>query len=290
MDIAQAIPFISDSASFTADSLLPELPPAFLPLQSQDPYVTAFDAVLQNRLDSNMHLVSVSSSRPEVEHAILLKGHPASMPVRRDTSDTSVLFFTFLLYMLWIAFNRIRTMYSAEGVSHGRSEHLLPHLFHVDDPAYKKPFFLRSSMAVWIGFSFCLFVLSPRASVICSDWQWWWRMLLFSGAFFAFKLLLYASSSFLLDLEPQTIRYLRKKVLAYYDLLLVTAPLAMFRYFYSMIPVWIFPILLAIVSIYLIINGFFIFSKTLKSYGNFLYFCTLEILPLVILVKLLVSY
>ena len=103
-------------------------------------------------------------------------------------------------------------------------------------------------------------------------------------------MLLYASSSFLLDLEPQTIRYLRKKVLAYYDLLLVTAPLAMFRYFYSMIPVWIFPILLAIVSIFLIINGFFIFSKTLKSYGNFLYFCTLEILPLVILVKLLVSY
>lgn len=118
-----------------------------------------------------------------------------------------------------------------------------------------------------------------------------YAVLLFSLFFFT-KIFIISFTGVLLKMKTITIEYIQQLVLANYYMAVFILPFA-FAYHYFPACVHLLYIsggLFFLIFLYKIIKGFFLFKSNFYLYENFLYFCTIEILPILLVVKYAISY
>lgn len=107
---------------------------------------------------------------------------------------------------------------------------------------------------------------------------------------FLLKLLLLSFTGLLFDIKALVTKYIQQIILIDFYIAVCLFPFAFVYNYYPFIEIAIAGgILLTIIFIYRIIRGFLIFNAKFLAYENFLYFCTLEILPLLLSVKYVVN-
>jgi hypothetical protein len=94
----------------------------------------------------------------------------------------------------------------------------------------------------------------------------------------------------LFNMKNLVAKYIQQIILMDYYIAVFLFPLAfVYHYFPWQEIIYISSIILIIVLLFRIIKGFLIFNAKFYFYENFLYFCTMEILPLLLVVKFLVN-
>ncbi len=117
-------------------------------------------------------------------------------------------------------------------------------------------------------------------------------LLLTAVAFlFLFKLLSFSITGVLFDMKALVSKYIQQIILIDFYIAVCLFPIAFVYNYYPFIEIAITGgILLTMLFIFRIVRGFLIFNAKFLVYENFLYFCTLEILPLLLSVKFVVNY
>lgn len=111
------------------------------------------------------------------------------------------------------------------------------------------------------------------------------------GVLFLFKLLLLSFTGILFDVKALVSKYIQQIILIDFYIAICLFPIAFVYNYYPFLEIAIAAgLLLTMIFIFRIIKGFLIFNTKFWVYENFLYFCTLEILPLLLSVKFVVNY
>lgn len=117
-----------------------------------------------------------------------------------------------------------------------------------------------------------------------------YAVLLFS-LFFFLKVAIIYFSGILLKMKPVTLRYIQQFILADNCVTVFVLPFAFTYYYYpTNVLLYISGGLLLLILLYKIIRGFFLFKTNFYLYENFLYFCTIEILPILLVVKYAINH
>jgi len=112
-----------------------------------------------------------------------------------------------------------------------------------------------------------------------------YAILLFSFLFFIKFLVVYLTG-ILFNMKSLVLKYIQQVVLTDYYIAIFIFPLAfIYNYFPQIELFYVSAALLVLILLYRIIKGFFIFNTKFYMYEIFLYFCTIEILPLLLIVK-----
>ena len=233
---------------------------------------------LRFSLDSAFYIRPVRSASDTMPVRHLLATVGTGHPQPRETSPTTVFYGLLLLYLVLLAASRFYG-YPGSRSSRKISERLLPNLLQSDQNSGGKWDYWWRLVALCLGFTVCLVPLFPffNRTIVGTDML---SVLLGCAAYVAAKQLLRFVSSLLLDVEALSQRFARKKCIVYYNMLLVLVPLAFVHYQYPFgAYAIIFAAVMVIVNIYLLINKISIYFEKMKLYGIFLYFCTLEIMP-----------
>lgn len=105
------------------------------------------------------------------------------------------------------------------------------------------------------------------------------------------KLMLFSFTAVLFNIKPLVSRYIQQIILIDFYVAVFIFPLAFIYNYFPLKGIALFSIVvLSIIFIFRIIRGFLIFSAKFFIYENFLYFCTLEILPLLLSIKFSINY
>lgn len=239
-------------------------------------------------LDSAFYMIpvrSVSDSMP-VRHllATVVTGHPQP----KVSSSPTLFYGLLLLYLMLLAASRFFG-YPGSRSSRKISERLLPNLLQSDQNCGGKWSYWWRLVALCLGFTLCLVPMFQYFNRTLVGTEMF-SVLLGCAAYIVAKQLLRFVSSLLLDVEALSQRFARKKSIVYYNMLLVLVPLAFVHYQYPFDAyAIIFATVMVIVNIYLLINKISIYFEKMKLYGIFLYFCTLEIMPVTALAACILS-
>ena len=253
------------------------------------PFYPDFTQSLHATVDSTLfgigstHGVSVQSA--PLLHATV---YTDEVPYRTKP-QVSVFLFPFLLYLFFLALNRWQIIYLSK-VSR-RTDRFFGHLFFHGDEVMDKPLYVMNLMAALVlGCACSCWVILVGGGHLSGSWDSWGMVFACVAGYLLLKWLFFSLSALLLDVRPETLSFLREKSLFYYNVLLLSLPFVFVDYFYPFVPMWLVCMILALSYGYMLVRGFVIFSQKMNLFGIFLYFCTLEILPLSCLVKLLLSY
>ena len=238
-------------------------------------YVPSFDVTLLAELDSTLYFPRhvVADTLP-ARH--ILTSVEAGLPKERQPSSSPLFWGLLFVYLLVVAVYRFRLVPVSGTSLRSLWDRQLPHLFLTDRSAAENWTRRMQFVALVWGFAFCLVSLMR----VSGDSAWTAFALAGCLLYFVSKMLLRFLSALLLDVETLSVAFARKKHTVYYNVLLCLVPLAFVYYLYPfMLFALLFPIIMAVAIIYLFFNAINIFSIKMKSYGIFLYFCTLEIMP-----------
>ena len=237
-------------------------------------YAPTFDETLLNRLDSALCHPHQTPEVIPVCH--LLNPVEVGLPQERQVSFSPLFGGLLLLYLVVVSLNRFRLVPISIASLKGVMDRTLPHLFLTDRSAVDNRMRRMQFVAIVLGLAVCLSSLL-RISGLSS-----WTALSLAGCllYIVSKMLFRFFSALLLDVETLSVEFVRRKWTVYYNVLLCLVPLA---FVHSLYPVQqialLFPVVLVVVTIFLFFSAISIFSAKMKSYGIFLYFCTLEIAP-----------
>lgn len=113
--------------------------------------------------------------------------------------------------------------------------------------------------------------------------------LLFTLLFLLKIFLIYLTGQFF-NIKPLVSKYIQQIILTDFYIAVFIFPLAFVYYYNPFLELlYIWGALMILILLYRIIKGFLIFSTKFYMYENFLYFCTVEILPILLLVKFFVN-
>ena len=262
---------------------------AMPPMTTIAPFDPSFTQSLHACVDSTFFGVGFSPVNVNRVASLLhTTTYQAETPCRSQ-QQVAVFLFPFLLYLFFLAFNRRQIIYQSK-VSR-RLGHFGGYLlFHGDEVMDKPLYVLNLMIALVLGAACSCWVLLTGAGYLPGNWSSWGIIFACIIGYVFLKWLFFSLSALLLDVWPETVSFLREKSLFYYNVLLLSLPFVFIDYFYPFVPMWLVCIVLALSFGYMLVRSFFIFSQKMNLFGIFLYFCTLEFLPLSCLVKLLLSY
>ena len=272
-----------------ADSAM--LPPAFFPLHDQSPFPFPYTDALKQSLDSavcmsSQHLKDSDSGRVAIQ---LFKPVMEKTALPKPVGNQTAVVLLFCLYGLLVSLNRLRYTRGSDFSSRKvGASHLFPRFFVRQMEAGVQSYTLRALFVpICVGFALCLSVFSP---LFGSFFPAYLSVAVCVG-YGLFKLLSRLMSAQLLDVGPLSADFTQRKWIAYYNLLLLFVPFVFLYFIYPFLPVfYLFCLLMTVVFIYLIISAITIFSSRLKLHGIFLYFCTLEIVPLILIAVYFLRY
>ncbi|MBO4282803.1 MAG: DUF4271 domain-containing protein [Bacteroidales bacterium] len=277
----------TDTLGVLSDSSEAALCVAHFPVLEAPAYEPAFEESLRSALDSNLFLQTSLSGGARLTQTHLLPPVSAREPLPRDAAHPSLFFLLLLAYLLLVAMRRFRLHTVMETFAGNRHEGVLPLFFasrHASNLSWELPF---QFFTLCIGFSLCV-ASALRVTGNAGDTA---LAALACLLYLCGKPLLRRLSALLLDVQAQDAVFFRKKLQVCYNLLLLLVPLA---FVYELYPIFRLPMVLAVaagtICIYMLINAFIIFSKKMKGYGIFLYFCTLEIVPITLLIVYFLKY
>ena len=204
----------------------------------------------------------------------------------RTGQEPAIFVLPFLICLCFIALNRLYLLFSKNSKA---GERLVSSFFCREDSLRKPISWWNLFLAFLSGATCCAWVMLSTHGYISNTWKSMGVLFVTISGYLLLKWFLFYLSSLLMDLAQPTNDYLRKKAVAYYNILLGILPLAFVQYFYNCLPLWLMAAVMLAGLGWMLVRGFFIFSPKIKSYGFFLYFCTLEILPVVLLVKMLLK-
>lgn len=105
------------------------------------------------------------------------------------------------------------------------------------------------------------------------------------------KLIIYSFTGALFNVKEQTQKYIHNIIIINYYIAVFLFPFAfIYHYFPFEFLGYIVCVLWTLIYLYRIGQGFFIFKSKYYIYENFLYFCTIEILPLLLGIKITLNY
>ncbi|MBP7102808.1 MAG: DUF4271 domain-containing protein [Bacteroidales bacterium] len=120
------------------------------------------------------------------------------------------------------------------------------------------------------------------------------KILFFIGGFSSWMLLksmIYIFSGVLFKIKDQTQQYFQNIIVINYYIIVFLFPIALIYHYYPFdFLIYLFFILWGLAHLYRIGLGFFIFKSKFYIYENFLYFCTIEFLPLLLGMKISLNY
>ena len=247
------------------------------PLVAGSPaYTPALECSMRASLDSALMLCPVHERTDTLLAQQLLEPVELCRPLPRTWPLSSLFPCLLLLYLGVVAIHRFRSVPVSATSGKNLSDRMLPHLFLTDRTATDAWFRWMRYVALCVGFALCVasFMHWAGSNV--------WTGIALGGCviYLIFKQLLRFGSAFLLDVEPLSRQFVRRKHAIYYNVLLWLALVAFVHALYpSLLLAALFPVTWGVVNIFLLINAISIFSNKMKLYGIFLYFCTLEIMP-----------
>ena len=273
--------FPADTAS--ADALIS---PAFYPLQEQAPFPFPYNDALKQSLDS---AVCISPQQPcDSGQAAIRLFNPVTekSALPKPAGNQTAVILLFCLYGLLVSLNRLRSTRSS-GVSGRNTSRLLPKFFVRQQETNAPLFQLSLFAAVCLGFALCLSVSSTLTDRFVPAYL----SVILCVAYGLLKLVFRFLAAKLLDAELPSAEYMQKKWIAYYNMLLLFVPFVFLCFIYPFVPVLhLFCLFLTVADIYLIISTITIFSSRFRLHGIFLYFCTLEIVPVILIVVYFLRY
>lgn len=256
-----------------------------VPLSDVAAFYPSFDQGLQGGLKHTLYGLShvdkqiVPSPFANISHF----GSNLEMHLR-DNQSVSVFFFSFLVFFCFLALIRYFRVFSPNMTK--TSDRYFKSVFvDKEESSLKSVFVFHLFITLILGVSSSLWVVLGGYGFLERDWNALWRIFGSVAAYFAVQSFILFISALLMDIFPQVKSYFREKIIIFYNMLLLCLPLVLLDYFYSFVPQWLVVLVIGIAFVYILVRGFFIFSKKIKLYGFFLYFCTLEILPFLLLVK-----
>lgn len=279
----QIEPVPLDTAS--ADSVI--VPPAFFPLQAQDAYVFPYNDALKQSLDSAVYMPQQDLSDSSLVAVRLFNPVTEKTVSPKPAGSQSVMILLFCLYGLLVSLNRLRFSRGSDASGRTTISRLLPNFFVKQQEMNSPLFSLSLFFPICLGFSLCLSVFAslfgrPFPVYLC---------VLGCFGYGVFKLLYRYLSALLLDVSPLSADFMQRKWIAYYNMLLLLVPFVFLCFVYPLVPVfYLFCLFLATILIYLIFSAITIFSSRLKLHGIFLYFCTLEIVPVILIAVYFLRY
>lgn len=278
----QTEPFPSDSVP--VDSLIST---AFYPLHDQVPFLFPYNDVLKQSLDSAICMPQqhLCDSGQVAVHLFSSVAENTASP--KPVGDQTAVLLLFCLYGLLVSLNRLRSTRSGDVSGRNTLFRLLPRFFirqtEVNTPV--SPFFLFVS--VCLGFALCLSVFSASAGRFVPVHL----SVTMCAAYGLLKLFFRFLAAQLLDVGVLSAEYVQKKWIAYYNMLMLLVPFVFLCFIYPSAPVsYLFCLFMAALFIYLDIIAITIFSSRLRLHGIFLYFCTLEIVPVIWIVVYFLRY
>lgn len=262
-----------------------QLPP--MPSIESTASVGAFDASLRGALDSAffMHAAPTPADTLPVSH--LMAATEVVPPVPAPPEVSPFFWGLLLLYFLVVAANRFR-IYPISGTSlRSFSDRVLPHLFQTERTCTDAWAQRMRFVSVCLGMAVCAAVLLHRTESVLQTASVLAGCIIYITVKHFFRLV----SAFMLDVEPLSAAYVRKKQAVIYNLMLCLVPLSCLYLLYPyLIFAVLFALLCAVAAVLLLVASVTIFSSGLRLYGIFLYFCTLEILPAVCVIVYVLRY
>lgn len=250
-------------------------------------YEPTYENSLRSALDSNVYLSPLPSGGEKLTQLQLLPSVSEREPLLKESAQSPLFYLLLMVYLLMVAIRRFRLQAVMGTLAGNRREGTLPLFFAGEHSLNQQGMMFFQFVTLGLGAGLCLasaLYVSGRARETA-------LAVLASFLFMCGASLLRFLSALLLDVQAQSVVIFRKKLSLYYNLLLLLIPVALVHECY---PFFRFSYLLAalvgIVSIYLLVNTFVIFSKIMRGYGIFLYFCTLEIVPIALSIICFLKY
>lgn len=105
------------------------------------------------------------------------------------------------------------------------------------------------------------------------------------------KIMIYTFTGVLFNIKDQTQQYFQYIIVINYYITIFLFPIALIYHYYPFsFLIYLLFILWGLAYLYRIGLGFFIFKSKFYIYENFLYFCTIEFLPLLLGIKISLNY
>lgn len=278
----QTEPFPSDTVP--VDSLIS---PAFYPLHDQTPFLFPYNDALRQSLDSAVCMPQqhLCDSGQAAAHLFSSVAENTALP--KPVGNQTAVVLLFCLYGLLVSLNRLRSTRSGDVSGRNTFSRLLPRFFirQTEVNVQVSPFFLFAS--VCLGFALCLSVFSASAGRFIPVHL----SVILCVAYGLLKLVLRFLAAQLLDVGALSAEYVQKKCIAYYNMLMLLVPFVFLCFIYPFVPVpYLFCLFWVAIFIYLNISAITIFSSAFRLHGIFLYFCTLEIVPVIWIVVYFLRY
>lgn len=257
------------------------VPPAFYPLHTQNAYPLSYNDALELELDSAVYLPQQARSDSNAAAVQLFTSVPEKTASAKPAENQTAAILIFCLYGLLVALNRMRSYRGSEGSGKKTGIGLLlPRFFVRRQDAGSPLFAVLLFFPLCLGFSLCIHLFSAQSGTSVSILF----SILFCLSYMLMKIILRSLTAYLTDTFRLSIEFMLKKWIVYYNLLLLLVPFVFLYFIYPAIPAFhLFCPLMTFTCIYLIVNMVSIFLPKLKLHGIFLYFCTLEIVPVILI-------
>lgn len=262
----------------------------FTPVMDQDVYEPLFTDVLKSGLDSNIYMFKQTPVQDTFSCKSMFHAEITSMDMNvRGKPQSGAFYLCFILYLSLIAFNRVYCIFFGDTGSKRNSIKFLPHLLYTEKSNHKFGFSLYACVALVIGITISFYSFAVTSGKVDDGWGLLFNIFVLVSLYVTGKLILYFLTAFLLNMESGTRCYVTKKTVWYYNAVMLMVLLSFLQFEYECIPWFMIIGLMGIAYIGTLINGFLIFSRNLKTYGIFLYLCSLEFLPIAIIVKMIID-
>ena len=222
-------------------------------LSQMPAYVPTFNQTLHGKVDSV--LFGISHVHRETVTTPLVGVSPSHDPMEshlRDVQPVSVFILPFLCYLMLLAFVRLHSyLFQSAGKLEKNWSAVL---MNKNEVSGKGNFTWFVFLTMLVGFICSLWVELSSYGYVGRNWFSWVTVGAISLLYVVAKAFLFYLSSILMDIRPLVGRYLREKIFAYYNMLLLFLPFVLLDYFYAFIPQWLTLAVIGIGFVYTVVR------------------------------------